>query len=94
MRELANRTVRRDVDRSDERQSKLAAAGDIAVATVCLTSGVLASALSSSYFSAETIGGAIGIAFGIIALLRGLRTCIYLQKKRAAVRKGGSGETK
>ena len=68
MRELANRTAQRDIDRSDDRRNTVAAAGDIAVASVCLVSGVLASALSSSFFSVETMGGAIGISFGMISL--------------------------
>jgi hypothetical protein len=87
MRELANRTARRDIDRSDDRRNTVAAAGEIAVASVCLVSGALASALSSSFFSAEAIGGAMGISFGAIFLIRGLRTCIRLRKKSSEARK-------
>ena len=87
MRELANRTARRDIDRSDDRRNTVAAGGEIAVASVCLVSGVLASALSSSFFSAEAIGGAMGISFGAIFLIRGLRTCIRLRKKSSEARK-------
>jgi hypothetical protein len=72
----------------------VAAAGDIAVASVCLASGSLASVLSSSFFSVETLGGAIGISFGMISLLRGVRTCIHLQKKRSEAMKGGTGNEK
>ena len=87
MRELANRTARRDIDRSDDRRNTVAAGGEIAVASVCLVSGALASALSSSFFSAEAIGGAMGISFGAIFLIRGLRTCIRLRKKSSEARK-------
>ena len=91
MRQLANRTVRRDVDRSDDRRSMVAAAGDITVASVCLASGVLASALGTSLLSAETVGGAIGIAFGMISLQRGLRTAFVSRRRRSEARTEGNG---
>ncbi|MHB8972583.1 MAG: FHA domain-containing protein [Pirellulaceae bacterium] len=90
MRQLANRTVQHHVDRSGDRQSMVAAAGDFTVGFVCLAFGVLVSASGSGVLSAETLGGAIGIAFGTISLLRGLRTCLQLQKKRSEARRNGT----
>ncbi|MCU0959212.1 MAG: hypothetical protein MUF48_03840 [Pirellulaceae bacterium] len=83
MRELANRTARRAVDRHEYRHGMVAAAGQCVVATVCLISGGILATLSRGLFSAPMIGGTLGFSFGIIFLMRGLVTFQRLRKMRA-----------
>ncbi|MHB0955051.1 MAG: FHA domain-containing protein [Pirellulaceae bacterium] len=79
MRELANGTARRELILKNLQRNRAAALRQIAVALVCLVTGMLASALSPTYLSAQTLAGSLGMSFGIVFLMRGLHTYFRLR---------------
>ena len=85
MRQPANPTTPRAIDQSVYRKCVITAWSEITVASVCLISGVLACMLSERLFSADTIGGALGLSFGIILLPRGIRSCVRLKRTKSAI---------
>lgn len=85
MREPAHRATNCAIDRSVYRQCVIMAWSEVAVATVCLVSGLLVCLLSEKLLSADTIGGVIGLSFGIILLPRGLRSCVRLKRIKSTI---------
>jgi hypothetical protein len=81
MRELAQRSSRIAIHHSDRRTQVKAMFGEVCVAGVCLVSGILAAAMSRSTFSVETIGGAIGISFGLVLSARAAHRIRLLRKQ-------------
>lgn len=83
MRELAQRSTRLAITHSDRRLQLRAILGEVFVAGVCLVLGILAAALSRTTFSVETIGGAIGISFGLVLSARAVHRISRLRKHSA-----------
>ena len=81
MRDLAQRSSRIAIHHSDRRTQVKAMFGEVCVAGVCLVSGILAAAMSRSTFSVETIGGAIGISFGLVLSARAAHRIRQLRKQ-------------
>jgi hypothetical protein len=89
MRELAQRSTRLAITHSDHRTEVRAMVGEFCVAGVCLVLGILAAALSRHTLSVETIGGALGISFGLVLSTRAVHRFTRLRKQSA----GQSGHT-
>ena len=85
MREPAHRTTSCAVDRKVYRQCVIMAWSEVAVATVCLVSGLLVCLLGERLLSADTVGGVIGLSFGVILLPRALRSCVRLKRIKSTI---------
>ena len=80
MRELANDSARRAIKSSDQRRDCAAAASGVLVAIICLISSSAVIALSPGLLSAQSLGGIVGLSFGILWLLHGIRGLISSQR--------------
>ncbi len=83
MRELANHSARHAIHSSDQRRFLTVAVGELVVASVCLASSCLLIAMSPRTLNSQTIGGAVGAAFGLSMFVRGfgkLFNCLRLKR--------------
>jgi hypothetical protein len=74
MRELANRSARMAISSSDRRRVFMEASGEFGVATVSLGVSSTVIAMSPDWISVYAIGGYVGLAFGVVWTVYGLRS--------------------
>jgi hypothetical protein len=87
MRELANRSAHEAIQSSDQRRFAALAIGELVVASICLGTSAAVIALSPELINTNSIGGFIGVAFGIVIFLRGCGKLIkYLIMRRRLLR--------
>ncbi len=85
MRELANRSARMAISSSDRRRVFMAASGEFGAATVSLGVSSTVIAMSPNWMSIYSIGGYIGLAFGFVWTLYGLRSLFDARALRKVV---------
>jgi hypothetical protein len=82
MRELANKSARAAINRSDRRRYFVRGLSEMLVASICLASSILLMMISSGILSAPAIGGMVGFSFGLVGILRGVRTLSAVKTKK------------